>query len=114
MLTKNEEEEIIGLINNGIDLELLSFELGIPIDQINEYNKQLQIRRFIKQSIDTGKEKEAIKKLEDYINSSENCIVEKMLLIKLKAYCDKRNVSDDELKQIEEDKIKTRTFKRNR
>ena len=35
MIKINEEEEIIGLIHKGFDLELISFELDIPIEQLH-------------------------------------------------------------------------------
>lgn len=104
MITQNEAEEIIGLINKGFSLKLLSFELDIPIEQIEEYQKQLTIRKYAKESIKNGTIKEAIKQLEEFIDSSENNIVEKLMLIKLKAYDDKINVSDEELENIDKER----------
>lgn len=46
MIRQTEVEEIIRLIHSGMDLELLSFELEIPIEQIEIYKEQLQLRRF--------------------------------------------------------------------
>ena len=39
-MPQNEVEEIVKLINTGIDLELLSFELDIPIEQLQSYVKK--------------------------------------------------------------------------
>lgn len=39
MIRSNETGEIIRLIHNGFDLELLSFELDVPIEQLQEYKK---------------------------------------------------------------------------
>lgn len=45
MIRLNETEEIIRLIYNGFDLELLSFELDIPIEKLQEYKKRLELRQ---------------------------------------------------------------------
>lgn len=37
MIRQNEVEEIIRLIHNGFDLDLLSFELDISTDQLQEF-----------------------------------------------------------------------------
>ncbi len=36
------KEEIERLIKSGFDLELLSFELDIPMEQLQEYSRQLK------------------------------------------------------------------------
>lgn len=53
-MAQNEVEEIVKLINKGIDLELLSFELDIPIEQLRSYvqkpkKKASNLRRKEKQ-----------------------------------------------------------------
>lgn len=41
-MTTISREEIIKLIKSGFDLELLSFELDIPMEQLQEYSRQLR------------------------------------------------------------------------
>ena len=41
-MTTISREEIIKLIKSGFDLELLSFELDIPMEQLQEYGRQLR------------------------------------------------------------------------
>ena len=91
MIRLNETEEIIRLIHNGFDLELLSFELEIPIQQLKEYRKRLELRRFAKQSIRSGKTAEAIYKLNDFLKNTDNGVIEKMMLLKLSAYVNGMN-----------------------
>ena len=55
MIRSNETGEIIRLIHNGFDLELLSFELDVPIEQLQEYKKRLELRQFAKKSIKNNK-----------------------------------------------------------
>ena len=55
-MAQYEVEEIVKLINKGIDLELLSFELDIPIEQLQSYaqkpkKKASNLRRKEKQYI---------------------------------------------------------------
>ena len=104
MINQNQIEEIISLIDKGFDLNLLSFELDIPIQQVQEYEKQLQLRRFAKESIKNGKIETAIEKLNTFIQSTENNIVEKTILLKLQAYVDKTNVNEQDLKTIDEER----------
>lgn len=63
MIRLNETEEIIRLIYNGFDIELLSFELDIPIEKLQEYKKRLELRQFAKESIKNGKITEALEEL---------------------------------------------------
>lgn len=104
MIRQNEAEEIIKLINNGFDIELLSLELDIPIKQIQHYKEQLQLRRFAKESIKSGNIQIAIDKLNSFIESTENSIVEKMILLKLRAYVNKTNINEEELEKIEDER----------
>lgn len=104
MIRQREVEEIIRLIHSGMDLELLSFELEIPIEQIEIYKEQLQLRRFARDSIKSGKIPTAIEKLSSFIENTDNNIVEKMMLLKLRAYVDRINVNEEDLKQIEEER----------
>lgn len=55
MLEYNKEKEIKNLIKKGFDLELLSFELDVPIEQLQEYKKRLELRQFAKKSIKNNK-----------------------------------------------------------
>lgn len=106
MIRLNETEEIIRLIHNGFDLELLSFELEIPIQQLKEYRKRLELRRFAKQSIRSGKTAEAIYKLNDFLKNTDNGVIEKMMLLKLSAYVNGMNINEEDLQEIEEEKKK--------
>ena len=40
-----EKKEVIALINSGFDLELISFELDIPIEQVMQYKKEIEPNR---------------------------------------------------------------------
>ena len=42
MIKHSEIEEIKKLIQNGFDLELMSFELDIPIEEIMQYKLELE------------------------------------------------------------------------
>ena len=42
MIKHSEIEEIKKLIKNGFDLELMSFELDIPIEEIMQYKLELE------------------------------------------------------------------------
>ena len=106
MVRQNESEEIIRLINNGFDTELLAIELDISVEEIQSYKQQLELRKFAKDSIKNGNMKEAIEKLDIFIKNTENNIVEKMILAKLKAYLNKEFVSQEELDKIEEEREK--------
>lgn len=102
MIRQTEVEEIIGLIHKGMDLELLSFELDIPIEQIQAYKEQLESRMLVKDYIKSGKIPLAIEQLNTFIETTDNNIVERMMLIKLKAYEEKISINEEELNQIEE------------
>jgi len=112
MIKQTEVEEIIRLIHNGMDLDLLSFELDIPIKQIHQYKEQLELRRFAKDSIKSGEIPVAIEKLNAFIENSDNNIIEKMMLLKLRAYTDRTSINEEDLKQIE-DESKQIGFTRN-
>lgn len=104
MIRQTEIEEIIGLIHSGMNLELLSFELDIPIERIQVYKQQLELRRFVKDSVRSGRIPAAIEKLSSFIETTDNNIIERLMLLKLRAYVDKTNVNEEELKQIEEER----------
>ena len=106
MIRLNETEEIIRLIHNGFDLELLSFELDIPIEQLQEYKKRLELRQFAKESIKSSKIAEAIDKLNVFIESTDSNIIERTMLLKLKAYANRTNVDEEDLQEIEEERKK--------
>ena len=106
MIRLNETEEIIRLIYNGFDLELLSFELDIPIEKLQEYKKRLELRQFAKESIKNGKITEAIDKLNNFIETTDSNIIEKTILLKLKAYANKTMVNKEDLLEIENEKKK--------
>lgn len=102
----NEIEEIIRLIHNGFNLELLSFELDIPIEQLQDCKKRLELRKFAKESIKKGKIAEAIDRLNNFIKNTDNNIIEKTMLLKLSAYTNKITISEEDLSEIEEEKKK--------
>lgn len=105
MIGQAEIEEIIELINSGkVDLKLLAFELDIPMEQIEGYREQLRLRKFAKESIKNGNIQTAIEKLSDFIESNENNIIERMMLLKLKAYIDKASIREEDLKELEEER----------
>ena len=101
MIRQNDAEEIIRLIYNGFDIDLLAFELDIPIEQLKKYEEQLKLRKFAKKSLKNGKIQFAIEKLNDFINSTDNNIVERVMLLKLKAYADGTDIAKEDLQQIE-------------
>ena len=104
MIRLNETEEIIRLIYNGFDLELLSFELDIPIEKLQEYKNRLELRQFAKKSIKDNKILDAIEKLNVFIEETDNNIIEKTLLLKLKAYINKTTVNEEDLQKIEKER----------
>lgn len=106
MIRLNEIEEIIRLINKGFDLKLLSFELDVPIEQLQEYKRRLELRQFAKQSIKSGKILEALDKLNTFIQCTDNNIIERTMLLKLNAYANKTTVSEQDLQEIEEERKK--------
>ena len=85
----------------GYDLNLLSFELDIPEQEIQNCKEQLELRIFAKESIQSGEIQIAIEKLNDFVKNNPNSIVEKMMLLKLEAYVNKTKVNNEDLKQIE-------------
>ena len=101
----NEIEEIIRLIYKGFDLELISFELDIPIEQLHEYEKRLEIRQLAKQSIKNENIGDAIDKLNTFIRNTDNNVVERAMLLKLMAYKNKINVKKD-LQDLEQERKK--------
>lgn len=101
----NEIEEIIRLIYKGFDLELISFELDIPIEQLHEYEKRLEIRQLAKQSIKNENIEDAIDKLNTFIKNTDNNVVERAMLLKLMAYKNKINVKED-LQDLEQERKK--------
>lgn len=106
MIRLNETEEIIRLIHNGFDLELLSFELDVPIEQLQEYKKKLELRQFAKESIKNNKVAEAIDKLSTFIENADTSIIEKTILLKLRAYTEKTSVSEEDLQYLDEERKK--------
>ena len=104
MIRLNEVEEIIRLIHNGFDLELLSCELDIPIEQLQEYKKRLELRKFASESIKSCKIAEAIDELNTFIESTDNNIIERTMLLKLKAYANRTAVNEQDLQDIEEER----------
>lgn len=104
MIRHNEAEEIIKLINNGFDIELLALELDVPIEQIEKYKEQLELRKFAKDSIKNGNIEMAIAKLNYFIENTDCSIIEKVMVLKLRAYLDKTNINDDELEIIEKER----------
>lgn len=106
MVKPNEIEEIISLIHKGVDLELLSFELDIPMEKLQEYKKRLELRKFAKKSIKKGRIIEAIQRLDDFIKNTDNSIIEKTMLLKLKSYANGISISEENLKRIEEERKK--------
>lgn len=103
MLRLNEEEEIIGLLNNGFSTQLLSFELKLPIEEIEICKRRLELRKNAKASIQNGSIPFSIKKLEDFVRNSESNLVEQAIVLKLVAYADKTSVDEIELQRLNEE-----------
>ena len=110
MIRLNETEEIIRLIHKGFDLELLSFELDVPIEQLEEDKKRLELRQFAKESINNGKIAEADNRLNDFVKNTDNGIIEKTMLLKLEAYANRTNISEENLQKIEEERKRLGLF----
>lgn len=106
MTRLDETEEIIRLIHNGFDLELLSFELDVPIEQLKEYKKRLELRQFAKESIKSGKIAEAIDRLNIFIENIDSNIIERTMLLKLRAYTNRTTVNEEDLQDLEEERKK--------
>ena len=71
MIKHSEIEEIKKLIKNGFDLELMSFELDIPIEEIMQYklelektNKSKPIKTYSAREIIDNKNKQAHSKMQ--------------------------------------------------
>ena len=103
MMSLDETEKLIRLLYIGFDLELISFELDVPIEQLYECEKRLNLRQFAKDSIKNNNIAEAIDKLNVFINSTDNNIIEKTMLLKLQAYTDKTTVNEEDLKHLDEE-----------
>lgn len=101
MLNSKEIEEIIDLINKGYDLELLALELELDLEELEKYIIQLQLRKFVKDSIKKGQVAIAVEKLSSFIKKSNNNIVERLMLLKLNSYINKTNIDEQELQIIE-------------
>lgn len=110
MIRLNETEEIIRLIHKGFDLELLAFELDVPIEQLQEDKKRLELRQFAKESINNGRIAEAVNRLNDFIKNTDNSIIEKTMLLKLEAYANRTNISEENLQKIEEERKRLGLF----
>ena len=110
MIRLNETEEIIRLIHKGFDLELLAFELDVPIEQLQEDKKRLELRRFAKESINNGRIGEAVDRLNDFIKNTDNSIIEKTMLLKLESYANRTNISEENLQKIEEERKRLGLF----
>ena len=106
MIRLNETEEIIRLIYSGFDLELLSFELDIPIEKLQEYKKRLELRQFAKESVENGKIEDALDKLNNFIETTNNNIIERTILLKLRAYTNKTMINKENLLEIEKERKK--------
>lgn len=104
MLNPKEIEEVISLINKGYDLELLAFELEIDLKELEKYRIQLQLRKFVKDSIKKGQVAIAVEKLSSFIKKSDNNIVERLMLLKLNSYINKTNIDEQELQIIEDER----------
>ena len=110
MTRLNETEEIIRLIHKGFNLELLSFELDVPIEQLQEHKKRLELRRFAKESIKNGRMAEAVDRLNDFIKNTDNSVIEKTILLKLEAYANRKNISEENWQKIEEERKRLGLF----
>ncbi len=104
MLNPKEIEEIIDLINKGYDLELLALELELDLEELEKYRIQLQLRKFVKDSIKKGQIAIAVEKLSSFIKKSNNNIVERFMLLKLNSYINKTNIDEQELQIIEDER----------
>lgn len=104
MLNPKEIEEVISLINKGYDLELLAFELELDLKELEKYRIQLQLRKFVEDSIKKGQVAIAVEKLSSFIKKSDNNIVERLMLLKLNSYINKTNIDEQELQIIEDER----------
>lgn len=102
----NQTEEIIRLMHNGFDLELLSFELDIPIEELQEYKNRLELRQYAKESIKSGKIEDAIDRLNIFIENTDSNIIERTMLLKLRAYTNRTTVNVEDLQDLEEERKK--------
>lgn len=102
----NQTEEIIRLMHNGFDLELLSFELDIPIEELQEYKNRLELRQYAKESIKSGKIEDAIDRLNIFIENTDSNIIERTMLLKLRAYTNRTTVNAEDLQDLEEERKK--------
>ena len=73
---------------------------------MQEYKKRLELRQFAKESIKNGKITEAIDKLNNFIETTDSNIIEKNILLKLRAYANKTIVNKEDLLEIENERKK--------
>lgn len=99
-----KREEIIKIINNGFDIELIAFEFDIPIEKLQEYKNRLELRKFAKKSVGSKRINVAIKKLTEFVQENDDSLVERTMLLKLKAYLNSTKLSEEEVQKIEEER----------
>lgn len=107
MMQQNEIEEIIRLLNNGFDVEIISLELDVPIEEIKKCKKQLELRKYAKESIASGSQEEC----ETYEKDKEEVIPKdyQPLIEKYKSEIDTANkIIDEEVEKA----IKNGTYGR--
>lgn len=106
MLKPDQIEEVISLINAGIDEDILVFELGLPEKTIKEFAERLFLRKYAREVVITRDIDSAVGELEEFINNNEYNIVEKFILIKVKAYKEKRALEESDFDEIKGEKKK--------
>ena len=103
MIDKKEVEEIKKLINNGFDIELIAFELGIPIDEIKQRVKENnEIKTYSVSEIREKKNNEAHLRLQQ-IREKYRKIYLKSNTVKNESY---KVTSSSQEKEILEEVIK--------
>jgi hypothetical protein len=105
MLTHNEKEEIIRLMYKGYDIELLSFELEIPIEDLLILQQELNFRKNVYNSIHENNWYEAQKLLNEYISDNDD-IISRAMLLKVDAYINKSDIDKKELTLLDEEQKK--------
>ena len=96
-------EEIIYLIDKKVDLEILQLESGLSIDAIQDYQKQLDIRKKVNEAIKNSNVDKILNDLKGYIEKNDYHIVEKFLFLKLNAYKNREMMTENVLAEVQKE-----------
>lgn len=103
MLNPTQTEDMINLLYQGFDIELISFEFEIPIEELEKCQIQLDIRKSVKKALSEGRVEEAVNTLTEFINNEDYNIVERLMLQQITAFRDKNNIDNSQLEKLRQE-----------